>query len=79
MNDDDTPTTQTTYKEEPKAIRHIDDGSDRSISSKEHLRAQLQADIEAFLSNGGAVENVDSTLKNDPPRKPVSNYGSRPI
>ncbi len=64
---------------EAKVIRHIDDGSDRSVSSREHIRSQLSADIEAFLSKGGSIQTVDPNITADPPRKPSSSYGSRPI
>ena len=56
-----------------------DDGSDRSVSSKENIRQQLQDDIEAFLASGGQVDRIAANVTADPPRKPVSNYGSRPI
>lgn len=64
---------------EPRAIRHIDDGTDRSISSREAIRKKLQSDIEQFLQNGGAVKTIDPHVTADPPTKPISNYGGRPI
>lgn len=64
---------------EPRAIRHIDDGTDRSISSREAIRKKLQSDIEQFLSAGGAVQTIDPHVTADPPTKPISNYGGRPI
>ncbi len=64
---------------EPKAVKHIDDGSDRSISSKQTIRRQLQEDIELFLKKGGSVQRVGTHITADPPKKPSSNYGSRPI
>lgn len=72
-------TTSATTSSEPRAIRHIDDGSDRSISSREAIRNKLQADIEQFLSSGGAVKTIDPHVTADPPTKPISNYGGRPI
>lgn len=62
-----------------KAIKHIDDGSNRSLSSKENERLELQKQMEAFLSNGGQVSVIEQNVLADPPRRPVSNYGSRPI
>lgn len=64
---------------EARVIRHVDDGNDRSVSSREHIREQLSSDIEAFLSQGGAIKMVDPNVTADPPKKPASNYGSRPI
>ena len=64
---------------EAKVIRHIDDGSDRSVSSRAHVRNQLEDDIEAFLAKGGAIQRVDPHITADPPKKPSSSYGSRPI
>ncbi|MBL4866520.1 MAG: hypothetical protein JKY67_09100 [Pseudomonadales bacterium] len=56
-----------------------DDGSDRSISSKENIRQQLDDDILAFMAEGGQVELIAANVTADPPKKPVSSYGSRPI
>ncbi len=62
-----------------KVIKHIDDGSDRSLSSKEHERLELEKQMELFLKNGGQVNIIEQNILADPPRRPVSNYGSRPI
>lgn len=70
---------EPTQQEEAKAIKHIDDGSDRSITSKARARQILEEQIQCFLQNGGAVVDVAHDVINDPPRRPVSNYGSRPI
>lgn len=72
-------TTESTSSSEPRAIRHIDDGTDRSISSRAAIRQKLQTDIEQFLQNGGAVQTIDPHVTADPPTKPISNYGGRPI
>ena len=60
-------------------FKRVEDGSELSVSSKEHIRNQLEADIQAFLANGGDVQHIDPNVTADPPKKPVSNYGSRPI
>lgn len=52
---------------------------ERSLSSRNNLRKEMQADIEAFLNEGGEVKEVPKGHRADPPRKPISNYGSRPI
>jgi hypothetical protein len=51
----------------------------RTLSSRDRIREQLDADIEAFINQGGAIEQVEAHVTGDPPQKPVSNYGSRPI
>ena len=57
----------------------IDDGHDRTVSSKETARRQLEEDMKRFLSGGGQISVVATNVRADPPRKPESNYGSRPI
>ena len=58
---------------------HIDDGRDRSITSRESERLELEDAMLKFLSGGGSVETIERNLRTDPPRRPESNYGSRPI
>lgn len=50
-----------------------------AAAEKRRMREQLQADIEAFLRNGGAVQNVADNFRADPPKKPDIQYGSSPI
>lgn len=50
-----------------------------SAAEKERVRSQLQADIEAFLAQGGQVKQVADNVRADPPRKPDNQYGSSPI
>lgn len=52
---------------------------DYSVKSREATRAALNAQIEEYLSRGGKINHVDNNVTADPPRKPTSNYGSRPI
>lgn len=68
-----------TADEFEQARSGYDDGRDRSPSCREAARKQLQEEMKRFLSQGGAVAVVPAHVKADPPRKPVSNYGSRPI
>ena len=39
----------------------------------------MAAEVEAFLSRGGQIQQIDDNVMADPPRKPQTNYGSRPI
>lgn len=66
---------------EPEIVpfQSIDDGLDRTVSSKDAARRQLEEDMKRFLSTGGQIRSVDTNVRADPPRKPESNYGSRPI
>ena len=58
---------------------YYDDGRDRSLSSKEAARRQLEQDMAKFLGGGGTIKAIEPNVHADPPRKPESNYGSRPI
>ena len=51
----------------------------RNIASRERVRSTMESEIEAFLNNGGKIDNIEPNVMGDPPRKPESNYGSRPI
>lgn len=50
-----------------------------TIQSRQGLRQQLEEDVEAFLEAGGRIEEIDMHVTADPPTKPVSRYGGRPI
>ena len=50
-----------------------------TIQSRQGLRRQFEADVEAFLKSGGHIEQIDMHVTADPPTKPVSRYGGRPI
>ncbi|GAB2196929.1 hypothetical protein [Sessilibacter sp. MAH4] len=52
---------------------------DYSLTAKEKERLELQQQIEEFLSRGGKINHIESNVTGDPPQKPSSNYGSRPI
>ena len=56
-----------------------DDESIKTMNAKNSARSQLDADIEAFLQKGGAINEIDQDVTADPPSKPVSKYGGRPI
>lgn len=52
---------------------------DRTISSRERARKQLNDEVETFLAQGGVIDEVAPDVSGDPPRKPQPKYGSRPI
>lgn len=62
------------------AERIVDDEeSVKTLNAKEGIRDQLDSDIEAFLSKGGSITEIELNVTADPPTKPVSKYGGRPI
>jgi len=62
-----------------KFIGSNEEGVMRSIASRKKLRNKMDADVEAFLKKGGQINEIEPNVMADPPRKPTSNYGSRPI
>ncbi|MCW1935450.1 hypothetical protein EGJ86_11885 [Pseudomonas sp. o96-267] len=50
-----------------------------SIEAKQKERDALAKAMEEFLSQGGKVQEVEPNVVADPPKKPDSKYGSRPI
>ena len=51
----------------------------RSVASRERIRRQMEEDMQSFLSKGGAIQRIAPNVLADPPRKPSTAYGSRPI
>ena len=50
-----------------------------TIEAKQKERDALAKAMEEFLARGGKVQEVESNVVADPPKKPDSKYGSRPI
>jgi hypothetical protein len=50
-----------------------------SIEAKQKERDELARAMEEFLARGGRVQEVEPNVVADPPKKPDSKYGSRPI
>ncbi|MBU1332698.1 MAG: hypothetical protein KJ884_18310 [Gammaproteobacteria bacterium] len=50
-----------------------------SVEAKQKERDALARAMEEFLSRGGKVQEVEPNVVADPPKKPDSKYGSRPI
>jgi DNA phosphorothioation-dependent restriction protein DptG len=57
----------------------LEASEDFNMSVKEKERIALQNQIEEFLARGGTIDEIDANITADPPQKPSSNYGSRPI
>lgn len=87
MSDQKTKKTETTSAktDKPKAHAegyhsHNDDmPNSASIAERERQRSEVASEVEAFLAQGGGITTVEANLRADPPKKPESNYGSRPI
>ncbi len=56
-----------------------DVAASRTVASRQRVRDQLSDDVEAFLARGGKISQVDANVTADPPKRPESNYGQRPI
>lgn len=65
--------------EAPAPRVDLDDAETLTVSSKESLRRQLEEEMERFLAKGGRIQEIPPDVTTDPPQKPVSNYGSKPI
>ena len=50
-----------------------------SSAQKQLEREELSQQIDKFLEAGGKINYIDSHVIADPPKKPISNYGSQPI
>lgn len=59
---------------------HVDiDALESDALRKKAERDELSQQIEAFLNSGGRINVIEPNVLADPPKKPVSNYGSQPI
>ena len=52
---------------------------DHSVTSRQRMRSELDDQVAAFLEQGGEINHVKPHVTADPPKKPGSRYGSRPI
>lgn len=73
---DDGEVVATGKKSKAKAVE-VDELP--SIEAKQKERDALAKAMEEFLSRGGKVQEVEPNVVADPPKKPDSKYGSRPI
>ena len=58
---------------------HLSYSEKRTLSSRERIRNQLASDVDEFLALGGQIQEIETHVTGDPPTKPVSKYGGRPI
>lgn len=50
-----------------------------SVAGRARIRAQLEADIEAFLKQGGQIQQVDTSFRVDAPRKVDVGFNNRSL
>lgn len=50
-----------------------------SIAGRARVRAQLQQDIEAFLSQGGRIQEVETSFRAGSPRKVEADFNNRAL
>ncbi len=51
----------------------------RTVASRNRLRKKVDSEVEAFLASGGKINYIDPNVTSDAPKRPVSQYGQRPI
>lgn len=56
-----------------------DSDDNHSVAGRARVRAQLQADIDAFLNRGGKIEEVDTAFRADAPRKVDVGFNNRSL
>ena len=76
---DDGDDVVATGKSKAKAKAAVDVDELPSVEAKQKERDALARAMEEFLSRGGKVQEVEPNVVSDPPKKPDSKYGSRPI
>ena len=87
MSDNKTTETAASAKKDEKPKVHAegyhshndDMPNSATIAERKRQRDEVASEVEAFLAQGGGITAVDANVRADPPKKPESNYGSRPI
>lgn len=57
----------------------VETEDNHSVAGRARIRAQLEADIQAFLSRGGQIEQVDTHFRGDAPRKVDVGFNHRSL
>ncbi|TBW58818.1 hypothetical protein EZI54_02815 [Marinobacter halodurans] len=50
-----------------------------TVAGRARIRAKLQADIDEFLSRGGQITELDTTLRSDAPRRAEPGFNNRTV
>lgn len=51
----------------------------RTVTSRARTRSEMSDQVQAFLSQGGQINEIERHVMADPPRKPISKYGSKAL
>jgi len=78
LADDDSADDEDGESGSKKVLADSEDSTGSAIE-RQKLREAMAADVEAFLARGGNIQTIEANVMADPPRKPQTNYGSRPI
>lgn len=78
-DDDALDGDDTSYASTASKVSESDVIEDFSIASRQKIRDELDAQIAEFLARGGTISEVPANVTADPPKKPTSDYGGRPI
>lgn len=62
-----------------ESLATLDRENSFSPDCRADVRDELHRQVEDFLSHGGHIQEIEPNVMADPPKKPVNNYGSRPI
>lgn len=76
---DDADSSSESSSENEEDLAAAAASTNSSLAARNKVRESMAADVEAFLARGGQIQQIDDNVMSDPPRKPTSNYGSRPI
>jgi len=76
---DDVEAADSSSESAGPAVNHEEIPEERTVASRQKLRDEMAKEIEEFLARGGKINHVEPNVTADPPRKPDSDYGSRPI
>lgn len=78
-DDEGTDSERVTATPKKAKAKAVDVDELPSIEAKQKERDELARAMEEFLARGGRVQEVEPNVVADPPKKPDSKYGSRPI
>ncbi len=71
--------TSSAAEEEGRHLSEAEEAEQLTVSAKDHLRRQMEEQMRKFLESGGQIQEVPADVTADPPRRPESAYGSKPI
>lgn len=75
----DAETESTTTETAGAPVNHEEVPEERTVASRQAQRDEMERQIAEFLARGGKISQIEPNVTADPPRKPDSDYGSRPI